>query len=308
MSKESTKIFSQKQKILVYGSTGLVGGKIIQLIRNKFKIIAPPHHLLDLKDKKTIVNHLKDILPNQIVYAAGLTKVDDAQANPKMAYYLNYQIPAYIATKAAKLEIPFHYLSTDAVFDGRKTKAPYKESDKPNPISVYGQSKLKGEIATLSASSRNSVIRTELVYSSYFPYKKDFARVAYESLKRNEKFEGIIDQVITPTFVDDLVNSLSMVLETKARGIYHVASTDSTTNFGFLLKLANIFNFDENLIVKVEFNDFFKVKVARRAKYCWLDTTKFQKVFKNHPLKKIHKSLLEFKKQISKVESLPIDL
>ena len=308
MSKESTKISSQKQKILVYGSTGLVGGKIIKLIRNKFKIIAPPHHLLDLKDKKTIVSHLKDVIPGQIIYAAGLTRVDDAQANPKLAYYLNHQIPAYIAAKAAKLKIPFHYLSTDAVFDGEKSKAPYKETDKPNPISVYGDSKLKGELATLAASPKNSIIRTELIYAEYFPHKKDFARVAYESLKRNESFAGIIDQVITPTFVDDLVYAIVKILEKRATGIYHVASTNSMTNYQFLISLAKIFRLNKNLIKQVEFNEFFAGKTAKRARYCWLDTAKFRKKFRNHPLKSIDVSLKEFKKQISKVEALPIDL
>ncbi|OGD88347.1 hypothetical protein A3D81_01180 [Candidatus Curtissbacteria bacterium RIFCSPHIGHO2_02_FULL_40_17] len=308
MSKESTKSQPQKQKILVYGSTGLVGTKIIQLLSDKFRIVAPPHYQLNLVNKKKISSHLKDVLPDQIIYAAGLTKVDSAQANPKKAFYLNYQIVDFIASQASKLKVPFHYLSTDAVFNGTKTNAPYREDDKPNPISVYGESKLKGEIATLSASSRNSVIRTELIYTSYFPHKKDFARVAYESLKRKEMFDGIIDQVITPTFVDDIVYSISLIFEKKAKGIYHVASTDATTNYGFLIKLAKIFNFDETLIRKVKFDDFFAGKIAKRAKYCWLDTAKFQKEFKDHPLRRIKNSLLDFKKQLSKVELLPIDL
>ena len=205
MSKESTRMQSQKQKVLVYGSTGLVGAKIIQLLSGKFKLIAPPHHQLDLDNKKIIASHLKDVLPDHIIYAAGLTKVDEAEINPKKAFYLNYQIVGFIAKQATKLKIPFHYISTDAVFNGKKSKAPYRETDKPDPISVYGRSKLKGEIATLSASPINSVIRTELLYTSYFPHKKDFARVAYESLRRKEKFAGIVDQIITPTFVDDLV-------------------------------------------------------------------------------------------------------
>lgn len=308
MPKESTKISVQKQKILVYGSTGLVGGKIIQLIRNKYKIIAPPHHLLDLKDKKIIHSHLKDILPDQIVYSAGLTKVDDAQLNPKLAYYLNHLIPAYIATRAAKLKIPFHYLSSDAVFNGEKSNAPYKETDKPSPISVYGDSKLKGEIATLSASDKNSVIRTELIYAAYFPHKKDFARVAYESLKRGESFEGIVDQTITPTFVDDLVFAIAKILEKRATGIYHVASTDSTTNYKFLVSLAEIFRLNKHLIKKIEFEEFFAGKAAKRARYCWLDTTKFQNKVNSRILKKIKTSLKEFKRQILKVDSLPIDL
>lgn len=305
---ENKKEKNSREKILVYGVTGLVGSKIWDLLHNKFKIIAPPHRQLDIFNKRLVSSHLEDVSPDQIIYAAGITKVDEAQSNPKKAFYLNEEIVTFIVKRAAKRKIPFHYLSTDAVFDGIKTRAPYKEGDKTNPISVYGKSKLLGEIATLSASSNNTVIRSEMIYTSYFLSKKDFARVAYESLKKKEQFEGIIDQVITPTFVDDLVKSLSLILQKKAKGIYHVASIDSTTNYGFLLKLANIFNFDKDLISKVHFDEFFAGKVAKRAKYCWLDTSKFQRDFKNHPLKSINKSLHEFKKQMEKVPSFPVDI
>jgi len=308
MPKESTKKSFQKQKVLLYGSTGLAGAKILQLLRYKFKIVATPHYQLDLNSKKTILSHLEDVLPNQIIYAAGLTKVDEAEANPIKAFNLNHQIPMFITKHAAKLKIPFHYLSTDAVFNGEKTESPYKETDNPNPISVYGRSKLKGEIAALSASGLNSVIRTELLYTSYYPHKKDFARVAYESLKRQEKFAGVINQVITPTFIDDLVYAVSIILEKKATGIYHIASTDFTTNYGFLLKLAGVFNLNKNLIEKVSFEEFFVGKRAKRARNCWLDTQKFRKKFKNHGLREIDASLEDFKKQLFKVESLPIDL
>lgn len=297
-----------KQKILVYGITGMTGTRIFQLLSDKFKIFGPPHSHLDITSKKKVQQNIKDVLPDQIVYTAGMTKVDEAQQNKKLAYLLNADSAGYIAQSAASLGIPMHYISTDAVFDGIQKKRPYREIDKTNPVSVYGKSKLKGEKIVLSASIRNSVIRTIMIYSSDFPHRKDFTRFAYESLKNNNKFTAITDQIINPTFVDDLVNAISAILEKRASGIYHVAATDYLSNYDFVKKIAKLFILDSKLIIKTNFRDFFKDKPAPRTQYCWLDTGKFQKEFGKDILQKTDESLSIFKKQIEKLDDQPIDL
>lgn len=297
-----------RQKILVYGVTGLLGSRIKDLLSEKFKIIAPPHSHLNLKDLKKVKEGITDIMPDQIVYAAGLTKVDYCQLHKKEAFDLNYKVVKNIAQKAAQLGIPLHYVSTDAVFDGKNKKRPYNENDRTNPLSIYGKSKLAGESATLEASSKNSVIRTIMLYSSSFPLKKDFARLAYESLKNNEKFIAIEDQVINPTLVDDFVWALAVLLGKRANGIYHVAATTYTTNFGFVEKIAKAFKFDKNLIVGEKFDKFFKDKPAPRTKFCWLDTAKFQKEFGKDIIHTLDENIAIFRKQIKKSQSLPIDI
>lgn len=306
MSKSKT-TSPEKQKILVYGITGLLGSRIKDLLSEKYKIIAPPHSHLNLRNIKEVEKNIKDTMPHQIVYAAGLTKVDYCQLHKKEAFDLNYKAVKSIAQEADIFKIPVHYISTDAVFDGKKVQKPYRENDKTNPISVYGKSKLAGEKAVLEASSKNSVIRTIMLYSSSFPHKKDFARLAYDSLKNGEKFVAIEDQVINPTLVDDLVYSIDKILEKKAKGIYHVAATTYTTNYGFAQKIAKAFGFNKNLIVKEKFNVFFKDKPAPRAKFCWLDTTKFKKEFGNNILHNLDESIEIFKKQIEKIGASPLD-
>ena len=295
------------KKLIVYGITGLLGSRIWQLCSPRFKIIGPPHTLLNLADFKRVKEHINDTLPDRIIYVAGLTKVDEAEKNPKLAYKLNFEIPAKIASFAKKKRIPLLYVSTDAIFDGRKYDRAYTERDKPNPISVYGKSKLAGEQAIISASATNLILRTIMLYSANYPHKKDFARTAYESLKNHQTFTAIADQIINPTFVDDFVNAMTAAIEKNARGIYHVAAIDHTTNLGFVKKIAKIFNFNKNLITKTYFDEFFQNKPAPRTKYCRLDTTKFQKQFKGI-LKSTEQSLAEFKKQIESVESEPISL
>lgn len=297
-----------KQKILLYGISGMVGSRIGQVLGEKFKIIAPPHSHLDVTNRRLVQQNIEDVRPNQIIYAAGITKVDYAQTHPAETFLLNAQAVRYICQKAKALDIPVIYISTDAVFDGKNNHRPYVEEDKPNPISVYGRSKLEGEKITLSASPKNCVLRTIMVYSANFSLKKDFARLAYESLKRGEKFEGIVDQVINPVFVDDLVWAIAAICAKQSRGIYHVAACDFTTNYGFVEKIAQAFGFNKKLITKVKFADFFKDKPAPRCRYCWLDTTKFRKDFGKDILHTIDQSLSQFKKQIGKQEAQPIDI
>lgn len=286
----------------------MLGSRIGQLLSKKFKIVAPPHSHLDLTNKKKVWQNITDVLPDQIVYAAGITKVDTAQTHPREAFRVNAKAPGIIAQKAAQLNIPFHYISTDAVFDGKQKNRPYKENDKTNPLSVYGKSKLLGEKATLTASPRNSVIRTIMIYSAFYPHKKDFARLTYETLKSKEEFLGIVDQVINPTFVDDLVCAIEAILIKKKSGIYHVAARDYTTNYGFVTKIAKAFKLDKHKIAKQSFADFMKGKKAPRARYCHLDTSKFQKEIDKNILKTIDQSINVFKRQIEKQGPSPVSL
>ena len=309
MSKKTKNISKKKkQKILVYGITGLLGTRIGQLLSNKFDIIGPPHSLLDLTDKKKVYQNLFDTEPDQIVYCAGVTRVDQAELNNKLAFDTNCKAIDFIAKNAAVLNIPVCYISTDAIFDGKQKNKPYKEFDIPNPISVYGKSKLAGEKSVLNASNRNTVVRTIMIYSANFPHKLDFARVAYNSLRDNQYFEGIVDQYVNPTFVDDLVMGIEEIITNKASGIYHVAATDCITNYEFAKKIAKKFNFDTRLLKKVYFEDFFKDKPAPRSQYSCLDTKRFQKKFGKNILKSIDKSLTQFKKQIEAQGSSPVKL
>ncbi len=308
MSKVKAKNASERQKILVYGITGMTGARVSELLKSQFKIIGPPHFQLDLTNKKMVQKNIKDVQPDQILYLAGITKVDEAELNQKKTFILNAQAVRYTAEQAAKFNIPFHYVSTDAVFDGRLKKRAYRENDETNPISIYGKSKLVGEKITLSCSKINSVLRTIMIYSPNYPHKKDFAKFAYESLKYGKQFSGIIDQVISPTYVDDLVYSIAKILKKRSRGIYHVASVDFTTNYEFLRKIAKAFKLDEKLITKTTFEEFFKDKPAPRQQYSRLSTEKFRKEFGDKILHTINQGINNFKKQIMKLEDQPVDI
>ena len=297
-----------RQTVLVYGITGMTGQRVRDLLKEKFKIVGPPHSHLDLTNRKAVQKNIEDVSPDLILYLAGITKVDEAQSNKKLAFLLNSEAVNYAAQKAAKLNIPFYYISTDAVFDGKLKNRAYTEKDKTNPISVYGKSKLAGEKAVLSLSPKNAVIRTIMIYSPYFEHKKDFARFAYESLKYKKQFSGIVNQLINPTYVDDLVNAIAAILQKRAKGIYHIAAKDFTTNYEFLRKIAKAFKFNDRLITRTTFEDFFKDKAAPRQQFSRLSTEKIRKEFGDKILHTINQGIKNFKKQIMKLDDQPVDI
>lgn len=298
----------ESRKILLYGATGMLGTRIRELLREDFKIVGPPHSHLNLLDKAQIIRNLTDVSPDKVIYCAGITKIDYAQEHPKEAYRMNADVVFDISKVCAKLDIPIYYISTDAVFGEVNSKKPFKEADRTKPLSVYGASKLKGEEIVLAASDKNAVVRTVMIYAANYPHRLDFARAVYESLKNRIPFAGIVDQEVNPTFVDDIVHAISVLLKNNARGIYHVASTDHLTNYQFVCEIADVFGFDKNLIVKTTFDKFFAGKKAPRARYSVLNTIKFRKKFGNNILQGTRKSIKDFKKQLDALESLPIDI
>lgn len=286
---------SLKKKIIVYGGSGLVGSRIVQILSHFYNIIAPTRSEIDITKKQDIEYHINKHSPNIIIYAAGLTSVDACEKYPDQATLLNAKTPGHIAKFADSLNIPVVYFSTDAVFDGTNDKHPYLENDKPNPISVYGKSKLQGEESVLSRASRHLIIRLITVYSSYFRKKLDPARRILEGLRKKENVYGITDQIINPVFVDDVVNSLNLMFKKNVKGIYHLGATDFVTNYEFAKKIAHQFNLDDSLVLPIELEEFFKNAPAKRTHYCWLNTEKFTKEFGDKTLHTVDEGITLFK-------------
>ena len=285
-------------KILIFGGSGLVGSRIRELLGAKYQIIAPSHLQADVVDKKQIKQIIKSSKPDYIIYAAGLVSVDEAEQYPKLAHLLNVQSPVFIAKLAASIGAPVLYFSTDAVFDGSKSKQPYVEDDKTNPLSEYGKSKLLGEQLVMNASEMNCIARIIMVYSPKLSKRKRFVHIALEALKKGEKFYGVLDQLVNPVYVDDIVMAVDLLIKSKSHGIYHLGARDYVTNYEFVKKLAKNFNLNESLVKGISFEEFFKGR-ALRTKYCWLDTSKFRGKFGDNILHSNDEGIRLFKKNLT---------
>ncbi len=287
-------------KILVYGGSGLVGSRFVQLLDKEFQLIAPSHSQVDLFSYDQVRENIREVKPDQILYAAGFTNVDLAQEKQEEAYVLNSKVPQVIADLTSTLNIPLYYLSTDYVFDGRNFERPYTEEDLPNPVdSVYAKSKREGEQAALAGSRRNGVIRLIMPFSAVYEKKSDIARTILKKLQTGEKVQAVTDQKINPVFVDNLVYAIEKILERGASGIYHVGATDFVSPYEFSKKIARHFELSEDLIEEIGFGEFAKNRVAKRPQNTWLDTKKFRKEFGENILQTVDEELENFKRLLT---------
>lgn len=266
---------SRKISILLLGGSGQVGSEFVKLSKNRYEIFAPTHQQLDVTNKPEVEAYIKHIKPDQIVYSIGFTSIDQAPTHVNEALDLNVFGISNVASIAATQKIPVHYLSTEVVFNGYKDGGPYNESDKPDPLSLNAKLKRLGELVTLDASLYNSVIRLIICYSCFYERKPDIARLAVRNLSEGKVFVSTSDQEINPIYVNHLIRAISLIIDNRASGIYHVGAKDYTTPAEFCKKIAKSLGLDPTLIKTTTFDQFSKTRPEPRPQHEWLDVSKF---------------------------------
>lgn len=247
----------QPADMLIVGVAGQVGGALAAALgaraigTSRQTPFAGGVHL----DLDAVVQHpelaakLTERLRSRVVLlAAGFTNVEACEDEPQRAERINALAPAALARAARRTAGRSVYFSTEYVFDG--TNGPYRESDRPCPLSVYGKSKLLGEQLVLEADPDALVIRTTVVYG---PERqgKNFACQLWDRLRREQPMRVANDQVSTPTYNRDLAAATIALLDANARGIYHVAGNELLDRAAFAVRLAQALGLDERLIEAV---------------------------------------------------------
>jgi dTDP-4-dehydrorhamnose reductase len=243
-------------KILLIGGSGQVGFALKKELKILGKIQSPKRHEFDLTNLELVRKKIQILKPNLIINAAAYTEVDLAEANPELAFKINAEAPKVLAEESLKLDIPLIHFSTDYVFDGRKRKA-YSEEDIPNPINIYGKSKLEGEQAIQKIYHKFIIIRTSWVYD---PNRgKNFYRTMTKFFQEKNEIRVVNDQYGCPTSARFLAKQITKVLNQlnlhptyeKRWGIYHLTENIKMTWFDFAKK---IFMLEKSLINKKDFN------------------------------------------------------
>lgn len=169
--------------------------------------------------------------PDLIVNAAAYTAVDKAESEPQRAFAVNRVGAAAAAHAAAQLGVPFLHISTDYVFDGRKS-SPYVEEDVTGPLNVYGRSKLEGELAVLDAHPRALILRTSWVFG---PFGSNFLKTMLRAAQEKPLLRVVNDQFGNPTSARDLAAAILAIaprLREESGGLYHLAGAGSTSWHG----------------------------------------------------------------------------
>ena len=178
--------------------------------------------------------------PELIINAAAHTAVDAAESEPEAAFAINAIAPGVLAEEAAALDVPLIHYSTDYVFDGSKPTA-YDEDDVPNPLGVYGRSKLAGEQAIAAVGGKHLILRTSWVYSLH---GRNFLLTMQRLLQEREQLSVVADQIGAPTWAGSIAAATGQLIDrwqtaqTAAWGVYHFTARGETSWFGFTEAIA----------------------------------------------------------------------
>lgn len=206
--------------VLITGGHGQVGRSLIRAFSNH-AVKAYSHAELDITSSEQIETALKKENPDIVINAAGYTNVDEAESRPVVAYEANESGPLALAILTAHREIPLVHFSTDYVFDGT-AKSPYLEDALPNPLSVYGKSKLAGEVAVRKNNPKHYIIRTAWIYHAV---GKNFPNTIL-ALAKKPQVRVVNDQVGSPTYAPHLAGAVVRLLERGMDpGVYHLAGS-----------------------------------------------------------------------------------
>jgi dTDP-4-dehydrorhamnose reductase len=222
-------------RILLTGASGQVGGALLPLLAAQGTIIAPSSAEFDLSRPETLTDRLEDFRPDLIVNPAAYTAVDRAEEQRELAFLINAKGPEVIAQWAAKHCVPLVHFSTDYVFDG-SGEAPRREDSPTGPISVYGASKLAGEIAISAAGGPHLIARTSWVYAAK---GTNFLRTIAGLACERKELRIVADQIGAPTAARVIGNAIADIvlpnladlndLFARKGGVVNLASAGATS-------------------------------------------------------------------------------
>ena len=219
-------------KIFIAGVHGQVGQALqCQASSLGWQVKAVDRDELDITDADAVLATIRSYAPEAVINAAAYTAVDQAEAEPDMAFAINRDGPSYIANACEEAGIPLVHYSTDYVFDGTKANA-YGEDDPVAPLGVYGASKLAGEQAVRAGCPQHLILRTSWVFSAA---GHNFVKTMLRLGKERQQLRVVADQFGKPTAAAELARLTCEILpKAKDRwGIYHVAQPPVTSWHGF---------------------------------------------------------------------------
>ncbi|GEM81332.1 NAD(P)-dependent oxidoreductase [Vibrio superstes NBRC 103154] len=221
-------------RVLVTGCDGQVGRSLVERMPANWEVVALNKRQLDITDRNAVLKTLQDIKPKYVINAAAYTLVDKAEDEPSKCFSINRDGARNLALGSQKFNAVILHISTDYVYSGRKNE-PYIEFDTPEPLSVYGKSKLEGELAIAESHSKHIIVRTSWVFSEY---GSNFVKTMLRLGSTHQELSIVDDQFGGPTYAGDLAGALLSIIDSLENGslgygLYHFTGTPAVTWRGF---------------------------------------------------------------------------
>ena len=286
-------------KIAIIGTSGLLGEGFLHL-KTKHELIPTSLSknsitnsiILDIRNKEDVTKFIEKHQPDTVINTAAITNPEFCENNPIEANETNVIGVKNLAEVCNTQNIHFIQISTEYVFDG--IKGNYDEKDITNPISTYGKTKLESEEITLKTNQKFCVVRTAMLFG-WSKNKLNLATLLISKLANHEKIDVINDQIVSPSYNDNIAKIILEIAEKKLYGIYHVSGSSIMSRLDFSVVLAREFKLDEKLLRSISISDFnWK---SKRPKNGGLNVEKISKILNTKLL-----STLESLKQM-KIDS-----
>jgi dTDP-4-dehydrorhamnose reductase len=256
-------------RLFISGISGLLGLNLALQARDRFQISGCYHAhqvilegvqslKLDLTSLSSLEHALLEVGPDVVIHTAGLTNVEECEANPQLAYRLNVEVTRNVAKVTNALGAKLVHISTDHMFDG---KASWKrEADVPAPLNTYGRTKWEAEAVVLGECRNALIIRTNF-FGWGTPVRASFSDWILQTLARGDDLTMFSDVYFTPILINDLVDILTELIARGAEGTLHVAGGERLTKHAFALRLAQVFNYPTHTIRAISVENFpFRAK------------------------------------------------
>lgn len=221
-------------RILLTGADGQLGQELQQTLAPLGEVIAVTRQELDLSQGEQIRQLVRQVRPSMIVNSAAYTAVDKAESEVDLAQAVNGKAPTIMAEEAEKIRALLLHVSTDYVFDGQKN-TPYLETDPTHPLSIYGKSKLAGEIGIQQVTDNYLILRTAWVYGVYG--KGNFVKTMLRLGQDREELRVVADQVGSPSWAKDIAEAIAQLLQSETTGIYHFTNSGVVSWYDFAIAI-----------------------------------------------------------------------
>ncbi|MCB0807917.1 MAG: SDR family oxidoreductase [Flavobacteriales bacterium] len=256
-----------RQRILITGSNGLLGQKLIAALRDDggTDLIATSrgedrstdplgdrYRSLDITDKAAVQAVFDEVRPEVVIHTAAMTNVDACELDAEACRIQNVEATRHLLEAAGKLESHFIFLSTDFIFDGEA--GPYREEDVPAPLSVYGRSKLEGErLVQDSGLPRWAIARTIIVYGTAPGLSRSNVVLwAKQALEKGDPIRVVDDQWRMPTLAEDLADGCVRIARQGATGTFHLSGPDGMSWPALVERVGAFFGLDTTMVTPVK--------------------------------------------------------
>ena len=278
-------------KVLVTGSTGLLGRALVPRFQKKAEVLGVSasgregSRACDLRNESAVRGLFENGNWDLVIHAAAYSDVDGCERSPELAHASNALATRHLAALCGDRRIPFIYISTDYVFDGRNS-VPYTEEDPVFPVNIYGLTKLEGECYTRQFAAPAAIVRTSWLFGS--GVARNFVSAVTERLKREEVVGVLEDQVDCATYTEDLAAAIEKIgqrlcewVPSEGRAaceVFHICNSGATTRYEMTLELRKLLDRSRVRIEKIS-PETIQGRLAVRPKHSVMCTTRFEKLF-----------------------------